>query len=1280
MNRIRDFLLYTTLAAAASQGASALMFDAATREFRQGDKAVSVGGVVAVKTGGRRQLLGGWMASTPYRMWMKPKRFLDRKIDVDAKTGTVRFQARIPLTKDGRTAGFTQVSRLTSDGLIDVRVAVTFDDPGDRTLCKGGFFQFIGDVANLAGERVRAGDKVITFADWRRPKGDKVTRLFETRNAWVTFYPDAPARSFALKPVVGRLQLIDYRLIKRDSYVELRAVPKGDVAEFLIKLPKTPGATAVIRKTYAGIDFFRCDGFNVPNYELSRNLIQNPSFEAGFHYWSPVNCHPPVALDFNDFAVIDDNVAFRGHRSLRLKVRKGQAPPLVAHFAVPVVPGKTYTFSFYAKADRPKVKTSVLAVTGDWGDFPISKRIELTTEWKRYSFACKAPNRLLHIGVGERWWDNRENSGQINGASIWFDCVQLEEGELTDYAEKPVVAELVTGQYANTFDVRQPREMDFAVHNLTGEPRDVAVTLSIKDFFGRRRYREQFTLSMPAHGRASRHLSLTRVLTTGFYVFRARLADGKFADTDYFRVCVIRALSNTHRNKDLCGVHFRRPFWFDKTAEFLMRTGIGSGIGGGGRYFGPFPGKAYYDILAKYRIKALASIFALHVKAGDLSLSKKEAYTPEGRARVEAACYERAKSMPYVKYWKLINEPEANGFPGRLDGVSMKDLVETLKAAYRGIKRATLRAVVISPDPCNMYERGRSWIGRFIRAGGLQACDIIAIHIYRPAPEDPDLDADARHLFAMLDSLGYKGPVWWTEGIYYAPYTIADLDISAYKTISDHYRCGALSYDLGRSERIAAARTARSYLVGFKYGRRLGMIVDWSRRYRNIDFDDTPGAYLFAQNTLGNLLGNADYRQDVDLGFGVRTYVFENEKQQPVAVMWNYNPKVERFEKPAPKAVLTFKPGEVHAFDFMMNEVPAAGRSKLELAVTPYPLFLIGTPGSLKTFVGKLAETRIEGAEQKPFRVATRVEGSQAEITFTSLLSRGVKGRYAIRLGEKTVDTGALDIAGRGEKKVLCDLTSYIQPGAIALVPLAVQFKEAAGTRTVIDGSFRLGVCPRRHLPIAIDGKLDDWESIPGVRLGKDNLTFFGHGPNTNTWHGASDLSATLKTAWDETGFFLAVDVADNVLDLKGRYKKRQRVWFMRDSLQVYFDTWADARFRRERGYDNNDYAYQFALTPEGPRALRDTVPEWQIAFLKTGAPETVETAIRRVGNHTIYEIFLPKREIVPIRLVPGTSFGFAILVNDKDNDYRKQGLTLTPAGTEPYMNPQLWPLWVLGK
>ncbi|MBN1676565.1 MAG: carbohydrate binding domain-containing protein [Kiritimatiellae bacterium] len=1260
--------------------AHAAEFDPTTRAFRAGDKVVSAGGHVTIKTAGAERLSGAWMVSTPVRKWMKPKYFLSGKTETDAAGGTLRYRARIPLTKEGKTAGFSQTTRLTEDGLIHVRTELTFDEAGDRSLAgDGGFYQFTVNASKMAGETFQAGDEVKTFAEWYTPESNAVARLFDRRDTWLTFFPDDPARSFGVKSVVGRAQLIDYRLATRNAYVELRIVPQDGVTEFLVRLPESESPGEPIGKEHAGINFFKRDRIHVPDYSLCRNLVQNPSFEAGFRYWGPVQCYPGTACGFDDFAAIDDTVAYRGRRSLRHTVRAGEAPPLTAHFAVPVVPGKAYTFSFYAKADRPKVKTSVLAITDSWGNFPISKRMELTTDWQRYTFPVTAPKRVLHIGLGERWWDNRENSGQLDGARIWFDCVQLEAGELTDYAEKPIIAELVTGQYGHTFDAREPREMDVVVRNLTAAPREVAVTLTVKDFFDRKRHREQFSVAVPAGGSAARRLALTQVLGTGAYVLAAELSDGAFAETDYFRVSVIRSLSNTHRNKDLCGIHFRNPYRLEKRAEFLMRTGIGSGIGGGGAYFGTFPSEAHYGILAKYRIKPLSSIFEKHVTAGNLRLTKPEAYTLEGHARIEQACYERAKSMPYLAYWKLINEPEATGFPDRLDGVSMEDLVQALKAAYRGIKRGNPRALVISPDPCNMYERGRRWLERYIRAGGLEACDVVAIHIYRPCPEDPDMDADAKRLFDLLDGLGYKGPVWWTEGIYYAPYNIPEIGLDPYQTITDHYRCGAFGYDSGRSEKIAASRNARSYLVGFKYHARIGMNVDWGTRYHQIDFDETPNATLFAQNALGNMLGNAVYRQDVDLGAGVRTYVFENERREPVAVMWNFHPKVERFEKPAPNAAFAFAPGAVRAVDFMMNEIPATGPT-LELPVTPYPLFLVGAPGALPEFVHTLEKTAIKGADQKPFSVATRVKGAEAQITFTSLLSRGVKGAYAARIGAATVSSGALEIQGKGESRVAVQLADYMRPGALNDVPLSVRFTDTAGKQTEIDGSFRLGVCPRRRGPIAIDGALADWAGIPAVPLGKDHLKLFGKGKNGDVWRGDADLSASLRTAWDDTGLYLAVEVADDVLDLKPRREKDKDAWFMRDSLQVYFDTWADARFREDRGYDNNDYAYQFALTDAGPAALRDTVPEWQIAFLKVGKPDTVQTAVKRNGTRTVYEVFFPKREIVPIDMEPGTSFGFAILVNDKDNDDRKQGLTLTPAGTEPYMNPHLWPVWVLQK
>jgi len=56
----------------------------------------------------------------------------------------------------------------------------------------------------------------------------------------------------------------------------------------------------------------------------------------------------------------------------------------------------------------------------------------------------------------------------------------------------------------------------------------------------------------------------------------------------------------------------------------------------------------------------------------------------------------------------------------------------------------------------------------------------------------------------------------------------------------------------------------------------------------------------------------------------------------------------------------------------------------------------------------------------------------------------------------------------------------------------------------------------------------------------------------------------------------------------------------------------------------------------------------------------------------------LPWKELAPIEPKAGTSFGFCVLVNDCDKDYRKRALTLTPPDTEPYMRPDLYPVMTL--
>ncbi|MBN1676573.1 MAG: carbohydrate binding domain-containing protein [Kiritimatiellae bacterium] len=1279
----------TTLALlAACCRCDASEFDAAGPSFKSGDKILTVGRRDAtLSTDGHRWCTGQHYLATEAGSFLTVRGYKIKlsEFKADEQTKGVRHRGRFPLTKDaqGPAGRYAQTATLLPDGNVRVNVEISFDREQDRALYKSGAFMFCFPGSDLEGEFVKIDDKTIQIGK-REKSGSRY--LFSGGAARIEFFPNDPAKRFAFRTVRGKTWLYDSRRPGEGGDIEFRVLPVNGESEFIVELPEYRDPNPV-GKVHAGINFEKRDGLWVPDYSLCRNLIQNPSFEAGLRYYAEDPC------------AIDNEVAYRGRRSARLDIEPGYCP-MLSHFSVPTEPGKPYTFSFYAKASENGIGTSILSVSALWQTWPVSKRIKLTKDWQRYSFSFTAPNRLIAFRLGEFWGVGPDE--QVKGSRIWYDCLQLEPGELTGYTEKPICAELVTAKDAHVYESTESKAMTLVLHNGTAVPVDVNVGLTVRDFFGHQRFQDRFTVRVPAGGSATHPLSLDSAVGTGLFIVRADLAAGRFQNTDLFRFSVIRSLSNRHKNKNLfaavTGAGDVRE-WEGSLVRW-KRAGIGSLRVEASRFVRtesgtvransikgpPIRTKEHYDLAMQHNFRLMSSIFWKGKESGRFRLEKnQEVFKPENRAYVEEQAFKMAGYTPWWKTWRLINEPSSIPDPDQVPGLTMDDVAATMAAAARGLRRVIPDAVILTPEPCDMYARGRGWIERYIRAGGLKASDIVAIHPYRPKPEDPDLDADQRHFVEMLDSLGYAGPIWWMEGIYHAPLTIPEIGITAYKgCTADPYRFPAFSYDLSRSEKIAAAYTARSFIIGLKYAPRLDSNLDWSSRFYHLDADNTWRAYLFAYNTPGNILGNARFRQDVELADNVRTYLFEDEQRRPVAVLWNHDAKVDRFETDPPTAQFAFARAEVTAFDFMMNEMPDGKGSRLALPIGSFPTFVMGRPGSFAEFAAALERTTIEGAGLKRLQITSKVTGPRLTVSVNSLLSRGLAGTCRVSLNGTTAAEQPVSIAGKGHAELVTDLSAYLAGTQIRDVPLSVTFTDPAGMRETCDGAFRISACPKRKAPIRIDGNLADWAAIPGIPLGKDAITLIPKSPtvadSTTPWRGPADLSGVLRTAWDETGFYFALDLTDDVFDLKVAGHRKSLDWWQRDSIQVYFDTWADARTRESRGFDNNDYCYDFALTDDGPQANRSALPEQQIAFLEPGKPQNVQTAIRRNGTRTIYELFIPKRELVPIEFKPGTSFGFAMIAHDKDNDYRKQGLTLTPAGTEPYLNPHLYPLWVLSQ
>ena len=104
-----------------------------------------------------------------------------------------------------------------------------------------------------------------------------------------------------------------------------------------------------------GIDFWEVDKLHLPDYGACRNLILNPSFEAGLRYWGyPCFAHDIIPLKYQNFYELDDKEVHSGSHSLRIKALPIKCPLPLGFFTVPYISGEQYTLSFYAKGSFDK--------------------------------------------------------------------------------------------------------------------------------------------------------------------------------------------------------------------------------------------------------------------------------------------------------------------------------------------------------------------------------------------------------------------------------------------------------------------------------------------------------------------------------------------------------------------------------------------------------------------------------------------------------------------------------------------------------------------------------------------------------------------------------------------------------------------------------------------------------------------------------------------------------------------------------------------------------------
>ncbi len=1221
-------------------------------------------------------ILQPWGASSSRKYWGNPFALKEGTTDctllADETNRTLRWEKPCRITEN-ETATASYEAKVRADGKLEIAY---------RHGCTGALAKQINDFTlfvyfpSYRSQKITANGTMLTAS----PKTSLTkagTEVFSGTSLDLAADADEPHRGFILTVRAPQIRITESLDYKGDPALAMRidinkeADRINDPIIIVIDLLKTRGRASGPSPT-AGIGFYGSDRITVPQ-PLTRNRIMNPSFESGLRYFSLQDTwafYQPSTEPI--YSVSGDRPKF-GRSCLRMLARKPARPDQnrdshLQTFAIPVVPGKSYTFSVWARASTQGIGLNAGTITGAWPVFPnlgISESRAVPTEWTRYTGTITAPNNVCSI-ILRAWRIAGDTPGYL-----YLDGLQFEEGTAaTEFVTAPVDARLITSDPENFLAPGANIDARLIISSKSAG----TAKLTLFNYFHETLYEKTIAF---ADAENVLRLPFGPELGSGVFVLRADIAGTAIpAHTEFFRFTVLQPLRNTHPTHTMFGSMLSiRSCRLEDICRRYRDVGLGSTDYGSVQPW-------YWALIEKYGITdtgvgLIDYHFEMPKKHTELPTAAKkwDAVTPEQEKEFEEWAYRIVSEFPHVPTWFFEAESEAGGWKMMRDK-NVSDYAKLLVAGARGARRANPKALLMPEGgPCNMspdvgirqYDQYLTEIGTNMRF------DAMAIHPYRSMPEYPaDLDADIATFLRMLATHGYGAdtPVHFTEGIYHSHMHVPAWGLNTFKACStDHYRAGFVSYDMGWGERAAAALFARSWIMALKYWPQVRSLNGWVA-HGFMDHDLTPIAMAMVPNTLGHLLGDVTFKSDFRPAPGVRGYIFLDGTQRPVMALWGHDDQIDRGFKKGPQISFTFGNEVPEIIDLMGNaRTPIARGGIVEANVSPFPLFFRGKPGSLTAFTAAVNSGVIAGDNSCPLAVRAVPQTAGISIGIRNQTSRKVHAMIA--LPGDTTSTVTFDVL---EEKLLPVPTSFDRSiGSLrrAALPVGITID---GGRFSEDVSFDYLFIPKRAVVL---GDPASWKDVPHVLL--------VNSVDAKQPVQPSSLRARYQFAWDREHLYLRVSVKDDQFVHERYPRTNQR--YLNDAVQVYFDTKADGRSSTVPGYGPDDYSYDL-YPDENDRCIvyRWEAPEQQQAGgVLAPKAKMVETGIRTVFAQTeggyIIEAMFPQRLILPLRLEAGYRAAFGICVNDRDDAEKKEyagRLTTTPAGTEPGRSPQLYTLLML--
>ena len=1171
---------------------------------------------------------------------------------------------------------------------------------------------FGGGKKTLPGSSADFGGKAVSFDDEPSVKVDYNGRWSGAKDFPIVYYKDDPVREFALTLTKGMSGSVGWGVWTKD--VLHGSFSGGGKKTVLVDLRRGV-KRAPNPNVRCGIDWQAIEDLEMP--ERRRNLFENASFERGWRCWDSYRISDGKGVSpfrWNTmFFAIDESVSHSGRRSLKCLspeyAEKGWAETdlygyeSISTSLCPVPEPGRYTISFWARATDTNVIAKAWCpafsyirdskLFNRW--LPKTKEMarsfRLTTDWQRYVFSFDIPQAdpfKLVFAFGSPM-------GTASGYA-WIDDVQFERGgEATPFEPPCAEAELVMSDPDQFCEFGKPLEACLRI--FVAEPG--AMRVEVKSFLDEPIWKKTVRFT-PKDGVAEIALDgLDGALPgAGVYKMKRRyvMASGRKA-FEHDRFTVARSLENVPRKWRFLQSNYGDPF---RSAGVLREFARWRRIGID-RLYGPHSGlnKEVYDLalreglhpgffrigggrfselvqvdpsdprkVEKRRLKgAIGSAdYDLSKPMEDHSLSNSPAVNiflvghrqlglPIDGAylkMLEDAAAAKVARYPFVSEWECSSEINCGlGYAYWSDDGNwehqMRNFSKWLAAIYRGAKRANPKAIVSNDSAMSMSPSCLEEIKATLRYCAEEGVrfDAIGAHTYRYSPESPDLDDGFRSLTETAVALGYSPDVPFVcgEGMHWGPYEVRawGLKSSNWQNPPERWWDGptALSYDIGRTEIRSAAWRARAWLVAYKYAKRMLEMNSGNTNNFELDANQTPFLSQIVSSVLVNLLGSADFVADVRFAPYCRAYVFTDEKGRGIAAVWNHKTEVDESREDAPRCAADFGDALETVLDMVGSRRAFAGRG--EFAVTPQPLYFVSKPGRADDLLAAVRKFRVTSGD--------------------------LKDRGEVSFNPTAPDRTTVTI-----KSFTGEVSNVVERIAPPLVPDAVRIVPSE----TVKARYPAFLVPR--VADCLTAETIDWASVPELQL------------TCRSQKLPAAFAASQKLVWNHAGLYLRVAVKDATFIHVVDGKPAER--YDNDSLQVFLDGLANARFNHREGFDDDDYAYDVFPDPDGrsARVFRRRSPDIQLT-LGVYAPanmiyaEELPATFERTADGYVYTVTFPAKYVLPLRLEKGRVVGFGIQVNNADDPslpFGKRGCgvlsNLQDRQKGPYDHPENWPVALL--